>query len=83
MDNLKDIFLYLNCLIYEKYLDPTDIKEVRQEIMRKFKVSDEDANKIAQLYLIVANKILSVSCGIILLRISLLSIFALSLRNLS
>ena len=60
MDNLKDIFLYINRLIYEKYITPNNVEEMCQEIMRKFKVSDEDANKIVQLYSIVANKILSV-----------------------
>ena len=60
MDNLKDIFLYINRLIYEKYITSNNLQEMRQEILRKFKLSDEDANKIVQLYSIVANKILCV-----------------------
>jgi hypothetical protein len=60
MDNLKDIFLYLNRLIYEKYLDPTNIKEVRKEILRKYKIEEKEATQIADLYFIVSNKILSV-----------------------
>jgi hypothetical protein len=60
MDNLKDIFLYLNRLIYEKFLDPTNIKEVRQEILRKYKMEEKEVNQIAKLYFIVSNKILSV-----------------------
>ena len=61
MDILKEAFLYLNQLMYEKYLHDKDTKSMEEELMRRFLLMKPiEAKEIVELYCIARKSILRV-----------------------
>ena len=61
METIKEAFLYLNQLMYEKFIHDTDIQSMEEELCRRFiLIKPTEAKEIVYLYCIVRKNILRI-----------------------
>ncbi len=57
--DIKEAFLYLNRLVIDHFVQPTDTKSMEEELVRRFQtLHKKDAIYIVELYLIARNSVL-------------------------
>ncbi len=61
MEQIKEAFLYLNCLLTDKFIQDNDTKSMEEELQRRFLLmKPEEAKEIVTLYCIARKNILRI-----------------------
>jgi hypothetical protein len=61
MEQIKEAFLYLNCLVMDKFINDSDTKSMEEELQRRFiLMKPEEAKEIVALYCIARKNILRI-----------------------
>jgi hypothetical protein len=61
MEQIKEAFLYLNCLVTDKFINDSDVKSMEEELIRRFiLMTTKEAKEIIELYTIARKNILRV-----------------------
>ncbi len=59
--DIKEAFLYLNRLVVDHFIQPSDAKSMEEELVRRFVLcKPEEAKMIVELYQIARNSILRI-----------------------
>jgi hypothetical protein len=61
MEQIKEAFLYLNCLVTDKFINDSDVKSMEEELIRRFIImTSNEAKEIVILYFIARKNILRI-----------------------
>lgn len=61
MEQIKEAFLYLNCLVTDKFINDSDVKSMEEELCRRFILMKPiEAKEIVELYCIARKNILRI-----------------------